>query len=195
MKCFKNFETEFPLKRSLVTATRKGVDNIKLDLQTRVVRIDEGCYFHATSVSQLWTASCDPHSRRLPATDNRQQAIGLQQKTAVTRRHVCNNSRQFREGAKVNGLPNGFVGKFVANCLPCSESFSANTLYAPVILVVIQVLAFFTEKTQTAVCQSVCNSAVSIPLQNILTTPGVWHPQPPITSGPGSLPKGKVVGS
>lgn len=66
----------------------------------------------------------------------------------------------------------------VANCLPCSESFSAKTLYAPVIFVVIPVLAFFTQQTQTAVCQSVCNSAVSIPLQNILTTPppGVRNP-------------------
>jgi hypothetical protein len=124
-----------------------------------------------------------------------QQAAGLQQKTAVTRRHVCSNRRQFRKGANVNGLLNGLVGKFVANCLLCLEPLSAKTLHAPVIFAVIQVLALFTEQTQTAVCQSVSNSAVSIPLQNILNTPRVRRPQPPITSGPGSLPKGKVAGA
>ena len=60
--------------------------------------------------------------------------------------------------------------------MPRSESFSAKTLYASVIFAVIQVLAFYMEQAQTAVCQSVCNSAVSIPLQNILTTLGVRLP-------------------
>lgn len=149
------------------------MDNIKLDLQKRVVRIDDGCYSHATLVGQLWTARVFP-----------QQATGLQQKTAVTLYHFCSNRRQFREGATVNCLPNGLAGNLVANCLPCSESFSAKIMYASVIFAVIQELA----------CPSVCNSAVSIPLQNILTTPGVRHRQPPITSGRGSIPRRKVAG-
>jgi hypothetical protein len=37
MKCFKNFETEVFSEGSLGTATRRGVDNIKLDRQKRVV--------------------------------------------------------------------------------------------------------------------------------------------------------------
>ena len=84
MKCLRIF------KRSLGTATRRGVDNIKLDLQKRVVRIDEGCSFHGTSVSQLRTASCDSHSRSLPATGNRTATENscdapprLQQQTAI----------------------------------------------------------------------------------------------------------------
>jgi hypothetical protein len=84
-------------------------------------------------------------------------------------------------GAKVNVLPNGLVGKFVANCLPRLESFSAKTLYAPVIFAVIHVLVFFTEQKQTAVRQSVCNSAVLIALYNFLTTPGDRYSQPTVT--------------